>query len=259
VRDSVLAHGAISRGATVLDVGAGDGLIAFGALEHVGDEGCVIFSDVSADLLEYCSALAQELGVASRCQFVRASADDRSSIPDGSVDVVTTRSVLIYVKDKASALCEFHRVLRPGGRVSIYEPINRRMCDPGRLWGYDVSPVAHLYDKLQVLHSSLQDCETDPMLDFDEQDLLSLAEWAGFETVHLELRVDIEPETDAVPWETFANSSGNPLVPTLREAIDDVLTEREAAEFEAHLRPLVEQGHGRRHVAAAFLWATKAS
>jgi len=70
---------------------------------------------------------------------------------------------------------------------------------------------------------------------------------------------DIEPETDAVPWETFANSSGNPLVPTLREAIDDVLTEREAAEFEAHLRPLVEQGHGRRHVAAAFLWATKAS
>ena len=43
---------------------------------------------------------------------------------DGSVDVVTTRSVLIYVKDKAAALREFYRVLKPGGRVSLFEPIN---------------------------------------------------------------------------------------------------------------------------------------
>jgi arsenite methyltransferase len=37
----------------VLDVGAGDGLIAFGAAERVGLNGTVIFSDVSEDLLAH--------------------------------------------------------------------------------------------------------------------------------------------------------------------------------------------------------------
>lgn len=58
-------------------------------------------------------------------------ADSLGLIADAAVDVVTTRSVLIYVKDKAAALREFYRVLRPGGRVSMFEPINRLMRDPG--------------------------------------------------------------------------------------------------------------------------------
>jgi hypothetical protein len=37
VRDAVLAHGALSAGDSVLDVGAGDGLIAFGAAGLVGE------------------------------------------------------------------------------------------------------------------------------------------------------------------------------------------------------------------------------
>ena len=35
----------------MLDVECGDGLIAFGALDRVGEEGVVIFSDISQDLL----------------------------------------------------------------------------------------------------------------------------------------------------------------------------------------------------------------
>jgi len=49
-------------------------------------------------------------------------ADDLAAIPDASVDVVTTRSVLIYVRDKRRAFGEFARVLRPGGWISIFEP-----------------------------------------------------------------------------------------------------------------------------------------
>ena len=36
-----------------------------------------------------------------------------------------TRSVLIYVDDKRASFAALHRVLRPGGRVSMFEPINR--------------------------------------------------------------------------------------------------------------------------------------
>jgi len=59
--------------------------------------------------------------VAERAEFVRAAAEDLSSIPDASVDVVTTRSVLIHAQDKDAAFREFHRVLRPEGRLSIFE------------------------------------------------------------------------------------------------------------------------------------------
>lgn len=44
----------IQEGDTLLDVGAGQGLIAFAALDRVGDRGNVIFSDVSQPLLNHC-------------------------------------------------------------------------------------------------------------------------------------------------------------------------------------------------------------
>jgi arsenite methyltransferase len=50
----VLERAAIRAGDVVLGVGAGDGLIGFGALEQVGAPGRVIFSDISADLLDEC-------------------------------------------------------------------------------------------------------------------------------------------------------------------------------------------------------------
>jgi ubiquinone/menaquinone biosynthesis C-methylase UbiE len=91
----------------VLDVGAGDGLIAFGALNRLGPSGRVIFSDISQDLLDHCRAAAAAEGQLDRCRYVLASAESLTGIADASVDVVTARSVLIYVKDKAAALREF--------------------------------------------------------------------------------------------------------------------------------------------------------
>ena len=79
VRDRVLDGGGIGRGDTVLDVGCGDGLIAFGALERVGEEGTVVFSDVSEDLLDRCREIAQGDG---RCRFVRTDATDLDAIDD---------------------------------------------------------------------------------------------------------------------------------------------------------------------------------
>jgi arsenite methyltransferase len=146
VRDRELGNAQLSGGETLLDAGAGDGLIAFGALERIGEEGRVILSDVSQDLLDHSRSLAEEKGVAGRCQFLRASATDLSALDAASVDVVTTRSVLIYVSDKRRAFSEFHRVLKPGGRLSIFEPVTsfRVPEPPGLFLGCNVSPVRHL-------------------------------------------------------------------------------------------------------------------
>src|SRR5215207_6819684 len=87
VRDRVLGNADVSAGETVLDVGTGDGLIAFGALERVGETGRVVFSDVSQDLLDHARELAVRLDVLNRCRFAHAPAEDLAPIPDASVDV----------------------------------------------------------------------------------------------------------------------------------------------------------------------------
>jgi arsenite methyltransferase len=202
-----------------------------------------------------------------RCQFVRASADDLSAIESGSVDVVTTRSVLIYVKAKQQAFHEFYRVLKQDGRLSIFEPINRFNCpEPPHLFrGYDVTPVQALARKVRAVYDRIHPPESSPMLDFDERDLLTFAEQAGFAEIHLDLQIEIKQpqpinptnDTHKPRWETFLRSAGNPLSPTLEEAMTQVLTAHEAEQFTTYLRPLVETNQRREREAVAYLWAVK--
>lgn len=257
IRDRVLAKAQIRRGDVVLDVGCGDGLIAFGALDFVG-EGHVIFSDVSQDLLDHDRSLAEERGGNGRTDFVRASAHDLAPIPDASVDVVTTRSVLIYVADKDQAFREFHRVLRPGGRVSCFEPINNYFPDtPNEYWGFDATPVHDLVEKLWAYEDGDGSDEADPMMNFDEGDLIRHADDAGFAEVHVQLDVDIEPGSWVQDWERLMATAPNPNALTAGESIAGALTPSEAARFETHLRPLVDGGHALKRSAFAYLWAVK--
>jgi arsenite methyltransferase len=252
VRDKVIASAHIAAGHTVLDVGCGDGLIAFAAAEAVGPTGKVIFSDISADLLHRCRELSAQRGLLDRCEFVRAPASDLSGIGDEAVDAVTLRSVLIYEPDKAAAFAEFHRVLRPGGRVSLFEPINR---SSNLFDGYDFGPVAELAAKVREVYEAIQPADSDPMRNFDERDLISLAERAGFGELHLELRVDVRP-SPPTPWTAIVNIASNPRVPTLAEAMGQVLTPEEVDRMTTYLQPLVEQGHGTRRLAVFYLSAT---
>ena len=262
IRDRVLDKARLEDGETLLDVGCGDGLIGFGALDRLGPSGRVILSDVSLDLLHLCRQRAQQTGVVDQCLFLLASADRLRAVADGAVDAVTTRSVLIYVTDKQESFDEFHRVLRSGGRLSVWEPINAYPdCSThtdASYCGYDVAPVAELAAKVKAVYERLQPRDSDPMLDFDERDLLRAAQRSGFRDVHLELRVDIEPRLPPVTWDSFIHSAANPLIPTHAEAVAQALTPGEGERFEAHLRPLVEAGNGELLHAAAHVWATKA-
>jgi arsenite methyltransferase len=253
VRDRVLDNAELASGETLLDVGCGNGLIAFGALERGAK---VVFADVSPALLDDCRQLASDAGVADRCRFVEAAATDLHEVDGESVSVVTTRSVLIYVQEKERAFAEFHRVLEPGGRISLFEPINRFGMEERRAtWGYDVDDALDLMERLREVYARRQPAG-DPMVDFDERDLVSLAERAGFFPIHLEYRADIEPP-EARNWETFVHSSGNPKMPTLAEAMDEALTAEERDRLVAALRPAVEEGRGAWRMGHAYLWAVK--
>jgi SAM-dependent methyltransferase len=245
----------------------------------------VIFSDISQHILDYCAALVRALGRADQCTFVRASASDLAPMADASVDVVTTRSVLIYVAAKQVACNEFYRVLRPGGRLSLFEPINRFAFPepPGRFMGYDVSPVQVLADKVSAVFQRQEQSAMEAMMDFGERDLLRYAERAGFPEVQMDahfqvikypasLPLALESRSDAsrdatpqtvlaapldLPWESWLRSAPNPLAPTLEEAITEALTPEEAIRFTAHLRPLYEAHQTEDRAELVYLWAVK--
>ena len=255
MRDKVLDRAGLAAGETLLDVGCGEGMIGFGALER--GAGHVVFSDISDDLLDFCREASEALGVSERCSFIKAGAADLSGIGNESVDVVTTRSVLIYVPEKAQSFAEFFRVLRPGGRFSSFEPINRFGMEERRegFWGYPGNGVSDLAERVEQIYAEIQP-PNDPMLDFDERDLIRLAEEAGFFPIDLELQAQIRA-MEPKPWEAFLNQSGNPKIPTISEAMDQALTPEERERFSAHLRRLVEEGNGVWRMAHAYLRAVK--
>ncbi len=257
IRDKVLSHVQLAEGEPLLDVGCGDGLIAFGALEKF--PACrVIFSDISDDLLQHAERLAQEMNVLNRCQFVHASADDLSMFADGSIDAITARSVLIYVSAKQRAFDEFCRVLKPQGRLSIFEPINRFRYPepPDRFGSYDVTPIVEIANKVKAVYENIQPPDADPMIDFDERDLIARAEKAGFTQIDLELQAEIKPPDNA-SWAEFIHTAGNPKIPTIEEAMQQALTAGEREAFINRLRPLVEARQGTWRSARAYLWAVK--
>lgn len=257
VRERVLDNARLKEGDIVLDVGCGDGFIAFGALERLPSCRAVLV-DISHDVLDHARQVAQALGFLEQCTFVRTEAETLAQVPDESVDVVTTRSVLIYVADKQAAFDAFYRVLRPGGRFSLFEPINRfGYPEPDHLFhGYDVSPVADLAGKLKTLYRRLQPPDRDPMLNFDAWDLVVAADRAGFTAVRLEVEAETRPKSPQ-RWEVFVKSAGNPKIPTLEEAMAAVFTPAEKEAFVAHLRPLVEAGKGYTKLAVAYIWGQK--
>ncbi|MET8197960.1 class I SAM-dependent methyltransferase [Micromonospora taraxaci] len=253
-RDGVLDRAELKPDDVLLDVGCGTGLIGFGALDRLGPDGRVVFSDVSQDLLDDCRRSADG---DERCSFVQAPAEDLTGVADASVDVVTTRSVLLYSDRKATAFAEFFRVLRPGGRLSLFEPINRFQLQhrPDDLFGLGGSPVDDLVAKVHDVYRG----RTPPMFDFDERDLMTWAQTAGFEAVRLDYRAQLDvPAGPISDWDAFKRTAPNPLVPTYGEAIAAALTTDERERLDAHMAALAAAGTPTRRTGAmAFLRALR--
>jgi arsenite methyltransferase len=250
-RRRVLEGARINPGDTVVDIGCGEGLIGFGALDLVGDTGRVVFTDISEDVLDVCREIAEG---DPRCEFIRGSADAQP-LDDESADVITTRSTLIYLDDKPRTLREFFRVLRNGGRLSMFEPVNSFGWPErdGLFAGYDVNAVWDVAQKLRGCGA------VNTFVGWDERDLLSWVEAAGFTDVEITHEIEVKPHPMAKTrdWGTFRNFAPNPLAPTLQEAMDEKLTPEEQNRFVAHLRPLVERGEGAYRAASAYVRALK--
>jgi arsenite methyltransferase len=264
LRDTVLEKAQAKAGMTLLDVGAGDGLVAFGALDRLGPTGRVILADISEPLVERARAAAGQMDVLQQYSFVKASAEDLSAITDESVDIVTTRSVLIYVADKARAMREFYRVLKCGGRIALFETVHLPKLEragekwPGVGWGVFSSellePISDLVARyMEQLAPAKQAAAS--MAQSDHFDYLHLCEDVGFTGIEVELHLHSHKVKGKL--ETFMNQSPNPHFPTPAEHMGKIFTPEERQRFLDHMRPLVEQELGISRWGGVYISAQK--
>lgn len=256
-RGRVIAGARISPSDTVVDIGSGDGLIAFEALRHVGSTGCVVFTDISAPLLEHCREVVESFGRSGSARFVETTAATLEGVDDESADAVTSRSTLVYLPDKRGAVRSLARVLRPGGRLSILEPIARYGWQERsqRYLTWDMEAIAPLGDRLDEVFKR-RDTSMECRYDLTERELVLWAEELGMREIHLDFMIDVEM-TPAMTWETALEWSPNPCAPTLGQAFDIAFDAEERERVTEHLQPLIERGEGVQRQAIAHLTATK--
>lgn len=109
--------GSLNPGETIVDVGSGAGFDSLIASRLVGPSGRVIGFDMTSEMLKKAQAGAEAMG-ATNVEF-REGLAESLPLPDGFADVVISNGVLNLTLDKTETLCEWFRILRPGGRLQV--------------------------------------------------------------------------------------------------------------------------------------------
>jgi ubiquinone/menaquinone biosynthesis C-methylase UbiE len=263
--DRVLDGAELRAGMSMVDLGAGEGLMTFRVIEQIGPSLRVTLTDVSAPMLRYAESMAEKQGVRSQCTFIRCPAEDLTGIPNASIDVVVVRAVLAYVADKKAALEECFRILKPGGRISMLEPIHqdeafytralRRRVEDRSLPADRFIILLHRWKSAQFPDTE-EACAKSPIANFSERDLLNMVRGAGFTQIHMQLHIDVVPSL-ITSWEVFIGSSPHPWAPSLAQILAEDFTPDDRLFFEQVMRPTVESGTNMTTDRAVYLQAQR--
>lgn len=164
------ALGELLPGERVVDCGSGSGADSLIAARLVGPSGRVIGVDMTPEMLAKARRNA-DVADLRNVEF-RGGVLEALPVPDEWADVVISNGVLNLVPDKALALAECFRVLRPGGRIQLADIVLDRPVPGG--------------SKSDV--SLWTGCIAGGLL---QDELVALAEEAGFRDVEVRRGVDV--------------------------------------------------------------------
>lgn len=119
-RNQALRRAGLKAGMCVIDIGVGTGLVAREAVKLAGDPGRVVGVDPSPGMMA-CARLPGVRLVEGRAEAI--------PFPDASFDFLSMGYALRHIGDLPAAFSEFHRVLKPGGRLCLLE-----ITKPERAW-----------------------------------------------------------------------------------------------------------------------------
>lgn len=112
-RGQALQRAGLKAGMRVADIGVGTGLVACEAVRLVGDPSLVTGVDPSPGMLANARVPAGVNLLEGRAEAI--------PLPDASVDFLSMGYALRHISDLSGAFREFHRVLKPGGRLCLLE------------------------------------------------------------------------------------------------------------------------------------------
>jgi ubiquinone/menaquinone biosynthesis C-methylase UbiE len=219
-RALVLEALAAKPGERILDVGCGPGFYLDEILEYVGSAGPVVGIDPSAEMLAVAAKRVEGRGAAELHEADAISLPLENAYFDGAISVQT----LEYVDDATRALSEMYRVLRPGGRVVIWDvdwgTVSWQSSDPERM-----RRVLNAWDE-HLAHPSLP------------RTLSSRVRSAGFVDVRFDGHVFT---TDQRSREAYGGASAVSTIANFVVGRQGISAE-EAAAWKADLRELGERG-----------------
>jgi phosphoethanolamine N-methyltransferase len=163
-----LLEGLEPAGARILDVGCG---IGGPAREMAVTHGATVVGiDLEAPLVERANADAEKAGIADRCAFQQV---EPGPLPfdDDAFDIVISAGALTQTPDKPSLLSEVHRVLRPGGWLSVYEWMKNggEYSDDMRYW-FEVEGLTYAMVTIDALAALFRDAGFDAVTASDASD-----------------------------------------------------------------------------------------
>lgn len=124
-------------GERVVDIGCGAGFDSLIAARAVQPGGEVIGVDMTPAMLEKARGAAEEAGI-DNVAF-REGFGESLPVEDAWADLVISNGVLNLMPDKAMALREMHRVLKPGGSLQfgdilVEKPVSPKAKENIDLW-----------------------------------------------------------------------------------------------------------------------------
>jgi ubiquinone/menaquinone biosynthesis C-methylase UbiE len=111
---------AIDSSRSVLDLGCGTGVVARAIARRPAFKGKVTGIDRASYLVEAATRFARDEGVADRVDF-RAGDSHTLALRDAAFDAAVAHTLFSHLDDPHAVLGEMARVVKPGGRLAIFD------------------------------------------------------------------------------------------------------------------------------------------